>query len=80
MRPGEFVVHCSVRDDAGALLERLLLRAPAEARASTVLAAVLERSRAERLRGRVLMVDGPTELIALLRLCGLDPDAGRVRR
>ena len=71
MRPGELVVHCSVRGRAGDLLERVRVTIPGDAPASVVLARVLRLSLAERRRGRSLTVDAPPELVALLALAGL---------
>jgi hypothetical protein len=80
MRPGELVVQCAVHDEAGALVERRLVRVRADAPASAVLAVVLRLSLAERRRGRILTVVAPEELVALLGLCGLGGDADEVRR
>ena len=78
MRPGELVVHCSVHDAAGALVERMLVRAAQDAPASVVLARVLRLTLAEQRRGRSLTVDGPPEVLVLLAVAGLgSPDGIR---
>jgi hypothetical protein len=78
-RPGNLVAHCSVRDDAGAVVERVRISAPVGAPAFVLLSAVLRLALAERRRGRGVRVDAPADLVALLRLCGLSDGAGEIR-
>jgi hypothetical protein len=79
VRPDGLLVQCCVRDGDLTLVERWLVRVPADAPASGVLDGVLRLALEERRRGLTLTIDAPAELVALLALAGLGDVPGALR-